>query len=156
MQRELLACESSSSNCLAGLHFDKRRQTPLLASRLTPSFLFFYVPADGAYGQSTGGYNAYGSRRLSSIGEQTRGGDRMGTACLIVALPASAAARLLWLAGCHPHPFLLSPVPPVMSAGTMQRGLLACEWRGSGLPLHLSLSKSATAAPAPPPWLHPA
>ena len=27
----------------------------------------------GAYGQSTGGYNAYGSRRLSSVGEQAAG-----------------------------------------------------------------------------------
>jgi hypothetical protein len=25
------------------------------------------TPADGAYGQSTGGYNAYGSRRLSGF-----------------------------------------------------------------------------------------
>jgi hypothetical protein len=32
----------------------------------------------GAYGQATGGYNAYGSRRLSSVGEQAAAGAGWG------------------------------------------------------------------------------
>ena len=71
MQRGLLACELRGcglrSRCLLSLSQSVTAAAALVASCLTPSCLSPVVPADRAYGQSTGGYNAYGSRRLSGF-----------------------------------------------------------------------------------------